>query len=108
LKKFIQRGLNQGIHIAIFLPDKDIRNPTWTELQDFATEAYAAALSDVLNALEGNAYALEQAVSEDGRFFVRDKDKDILMERMEETKNRRVQSLLESGKNLEDIPGSEP
>lgn len=82
LRKLLVRCLGQGLSLSTFLPNSDIRNPTWDELRDYATEAYALALRDVLSAMDGNWEPLQEAM-ESGRLLVAAKDKGLFLERLE-------------------------
>ncbi|MGO9567317.1 MAG: hypothetical protein ACLP5H_07245 [Desulfomonilaceae bacterium] len=100
LKRLIGKCLDEGFHLAFYLPNQDLRNPTWDELQEYATESYSLALQDVLAAINGNTESLEKALSEDGRLFIREDDRDRLLERLEEVGTRRLE-LLAGSKNDE-------
>lgn len=82
LRKLLIQCLNQGFSLSLFLPNSDIRNPTWDELREYATEAYALALRDVLSAMDGNSEPLMEAM-ETGRLLVSAGDKEIFLERLE-------------------------
>jgi len=66
----MRRCVDEGISLYLFLPDEEVRNPTWDELKQIAAEAYVTALSDVLDALDGSPEFLADAISDDGRFMV--------------------------------------
>jgi hypothetical protein len=81
LRKTLEKVIN-GYHLAFFLPVAKIRNPTWEELKQAATDAYGTALKDVVDAIGGNTEPLLSATSEHGRLMVRDEDMDLLIERL--------------------------
>ncbi len=62
LKRLIGKCLDDGFHLTFYLPNQDLRNPTWDELQEHATEAYSLALQDVLAAINGNTESLGEGL----------------------------------------------
>ncbi|MBI5249621.1 MAG: hypothetical protein HY912_09010 [Desulfomonile tiedjei] len=84
LRRLLEKCLNSQLNLAFFLPHSADRNPTWNELTSYATEVYAMALSDVLDAMEGDTSAIEEVLSEEGRICFKFEDKELLMERLEE------------------------
>jgi hypothetical protein len=88
VKRLIERCLDDGFNLHLFLPYEELRNPTWDELRAYALEAYAAALEDVLNAIDGSFDNLEDAASDDGRLLVKYGDEDLFIERLEELRNQ--------------------
>lgn len=83
LQQLLERSLDEGVGLSFFLPHKDVRNPTWDEVRSYATEAYAMALEDVFEAMEGNWEPLTEAV-EGARLFVAHNDEEIFMETLDE------------------------
>ena len=84
LQNLLGTLFDSELNLAFFLPHSDIRNPTWEELRSFATEAYARALSDVLDAMDGDTSHLEEVMSEEGRLIYRYSDRELLVERLEQ------------------------
>ncbi|MGO9569412.1 MAG: hypothetical protein ACLP5H_17900 [Desulfomonilaceae bacterium] len=83
LKRQIETCLFDGLRLAFFLPNQEIRNPTWDEFKDGVTEGYAMALKDVLAAIDGNTEPLEEAMME-GRLFIAEGDRELFLEKLEE------------------------
>ncbi len=83
LRKVLAKVFERGLKLSFFLPHSDVRNPTWEELRNSATEAYALALGDVLDAIDGDTSALKEAISE-GRLFCSHSDRDFFLERLEQ------------------------
>jgi hypothetical protein len=88
IKKLIERCLDDGFHLDLFLPYEGLRNPSWNELREYALEAYAAALEDVLHAIEGNTDPLEEVASDNGRVLVKYGDEDLFIEHLEELRDQ--------------------
>jgi hypothetical protein len=102
MKRLIERCLDDGFHLDLFLPYEELRNPTWDELRAYAMEAYAAALEDILNAIDGRYDHLEEAASDDGRTIVKYGDEDLYIEYLEELREQLTASMDEAKKkNLE-------
>lgn len=76
-----------------FLPYESIRNPTWDELRDYATEAYATGLEDVLSAMDGDFDGLDEAGGPDGRLLVRHSDQDLYIEELKEIREQLKEEL---------------
>lgn len=83
LRKLLERCLTDGLALSMFLPKREFRNPTWDEVEEYATEAYAMALRDVLAAMDGNSDPLMEA-TEEGRLFVMQEDRELLLEKLKE------------------------
>ncbi len=83
LKKLLERCLKNGCGLNMFFPYREFRNPTWDEVEDYSTEAYAMALRDVLSAMNGNSEALLAAL-EGERLFIVEKDRELLLEKLED------------------------
>jgi hypothetical protein len=75
----VAEGAFEGVSLIVYHPHKDVRNPTWDELDDFAHLAYMTALSDVRDAIEGDYSQLEAALDEN-RVLLRDQDREALTE----------------------------
>jgi hypothetical protein len=88
IKRLIEKCLDDGFHLEFFLPYEGLRNPSWNELREYALEAYAAALEDVLDAMEGNSDQLEEVASENGRVLVKYGDEDLFLEHLEELRDQ--------------------
>ena len=83
LKRQIELCLLDGLRLAFFLPNQEIRNPTWDEFKDGVTGGYAMALKDVLAAIDGNTEPLEEAVIE-GRIFTAESDRELFLQKLQE------------------------
>ncbi len=83
LRNLLERAFDRQLKLTFFLPHSDVRNPTWEELKNSVTEAYALALSDVLDAVDGDASSLREAMSE-GRLFCSLADREVFLERLEQ------------------------
>ncbi len=77
LRKLLQKVLRNH-ELSVFLPYAHMRNPTWDEVRRHATEAYAAAIKDVLNALAGDTSGLDAAMSDNGRIVVNEEHVELL------------------------------
>jgi hypothetical protein len=88
IKRLIEKCLDDGFNLNLFLPYEALRNPTWDELRAYALEAYATALEDVLNALDGSFDQLEEAASDDGRLLVKYGDEDLFIEQLEKLREQ--------------------
>jgi hypothetical protein len=88
IKREIDDCLENLQYMNVFFPYRAIRNPTWEELEDYATEAYALALEDVLSAMDGDFKGLQEASSLNGRFLVRYSDRDIFIEHLKEEREQ--------------------
>jgi len=84
LRNLLENCLNNQVNLTFFLPDSATRNPSWEELTNFATEAYAMALTDVLDAMDGDDSAIKEVQSDEGRIFFRLEDKEELLKRLNE------------------------
>jgi hypothetical protein len=88
LRRLLQRVLRNH-QLAIFLPHAHMRNPTWDEVRRHATDAYAAAIKDVMNALAGDTSGLDAAMSDNGRIVVNEEHVELLsaaIERLSQSK----------------------
>ena len=74
LRNLLGNCLKGGLTLALFLPDEEIRPPTWQEVREAAIDGYALALEDVLEAIEGDTQGLDLARSKAGRIAVREED----------------------------------
>lgn len=83
IERLLRRCLDEGVSVSFFLPYRNVRNPSWNELEQYATECYATALQDVSNAMKGDSEALQEAMPDGGRLVIREEDRDLLIERLE-------------------------
>ena len=81
-KQRIKKCLNDGFSLVGWYAKSELGNPTWDDVRDYALKAYATALDDVLNALNGRPNELRNAASEEGRLLVTDEEVLIVMERL--------------------------
>jgi hypothetical protein len=82
LRRLLQTVLRKH-RLMVFLPHAHMRNPTWDEVRGHATEAYAAAIKDVLNALAGDTSGLDAAMSDRGRIVVNEEHVELLSDAIE-------------------------
>ena len=81
-KQLIRKCLNDGFSLAGWYSKSESGNPTWDDVRDYALKAYATALEDVLDALNGRPNELRNAASEEGRLLVTDEEALSFMERL--------------------------
>ncbi|MBM3303148.1 MAG: hypothetical protein FJY85_24780 [Deltaproteobacteria bacterium] len=102
VRKLITRALDDGVYLSFFLPDEEIRDPTWEEAKGLAWQCYLAALGDVLIAMDGNPQPLKEALSEAGRLIVRVEDMPAFEKKVGELVKDLEESFLKKGS--EEIP----
>jgi hypothetical protein len=83
LRKLLERCLKNGCGLNMFLPNREFRNPTWDEVENYSTEAYAMALRDVMSAMDGNSEPLLAAL-EGERLFIMEGDRELLLEKLKD------------------------
>ena len=88
LRKLLNK-VSRNHQLSVYLPFSDVRNPTWDEVRQHATESYGAAIVDVLDALDGDASGLEAAMSEQGRTMISREYVDYLAEALQHAYEQR-------------------
>lgn len=73
LAKLIGESLVRGPKLAFYNPDGRTP-PTWDNVKDTALTAYTTALHDVMDAILGDPQALEDALADWGRLYMREED----------------------------------
>lgn len=73
LAKLIGESLVRGPKLAFYQPDIPTP-PKWEDVRDAALTGYTAALNDVMDAILGDPQALEDALADRGRLYMREED----------------------------------
>jgi hypothetical protein len=73
LAKLIGESLVRGPKLAFYQPDIPTP-PKWEDVRDAALTGYTTALNDVMDAVLGDTQALEDALADWGRLYMREED----------------------------------
>ncbi|MGO9571920.1 MAG: hypothetical protein ACLP5H_30720 [Desulfomonilaceae bacterium] len=73
LAKLIGESLVRGPKLAFYQPDIPTP-PKWEDVKDAALTGYTTALNDVMDAILGDPQALEDALADWGRLYMREED----------------------------------
>jgi hypothetical protein len=73
LAKLIGESLVRGPKLAFYQPNIPTP-PKWEDVRDAALTGYTTALNDVMEAILGDTQALEDALADWGRLYMREED----------------------------------